>query len=115
MKFFYRRRHFAGDAKHERKLLGLARPERLADEAEALDDFQVFLCVGGIVDVARLAGDYASAPVGRGVNNLQRLARPCEHDFLQRAEVPRETRSEEHTSELQSLAYLVCRLHLEKK
>src|SRR2546425_2443436 len=37
-------------------------------------------------------------------------------------EVPRETaaprrvgRSEEHTSELQSLAYLVCRLLLEKK
>src|SRR2546425_1712924 len=28
---------------------------------------------------------------------------------------PREPRSEEHTSELQSLAYLVCRLLLEKK
>src|SRR2546425_6791018 len=28
---------------------------------------------------------------------------------------PREHRSEEHTSELQSLAYLVCRLLLEKK
>src|SRR2546425_8966470 len=28
---------------------------------------------------------------------------------------PLETRSEEHTSELQSLAYLVCRLLLEKK
>src|SRR6266545_5797774 len=28
---------------------------------------------------------------------------------------PCETRSEEHTSELQSLAYLVCRLLLEKK
>src|SRR2546425_1794236 len=28
---------------------------------------------------------------------------------------PREDRSEEHTSELQSLAYLVCRLLLEKK
>src|SRR2546425_3766026 len=28
---------------------------------------------------------------------------------------PRWTRSEEHTSELQSLAYLVCRLLLEKK
>src|SRR2546425_8378244 len=30
-------------------------------------------------------------------------------------EFPREERSEEHTSELQSLAYLVCRLLLEKK
>src|SRR2546425_9043279 len=29
--------------------------------------------------------------------------------------LPRENRSEEHTSELQSLAYLVCRLLLEKK
>src|SRR2546425_8630693 len=29
--------------------------------------------------------------------------------------VRRDTRSEEHTSELQSLAYLVCRLLLEKK
>src|SRR5687767_15515251 len=28
---------------------------------------------------------------------------------------PEEARSEEHTSELQSLAYLVCRLLLEKK
>src|SRR2546425_8915686 len=32
-----------------------------------------------------------------------------------RREVPGRTRSEEHTSELQSLAYLVCRLLLEKK
>src|SRR5205823_7289065 len=29
--------------------------------------------------------------------------------------LPQKTRSEEHTSELQSLAYLVCRLLLEKK
>src|SRR2546425_1465289 len=32
-----------------------------------------------------------------------------------KAEQPRFHRSEEHTSELQSLAYLVCRLLLEKK
>src|SRR3989441_1954237 len=31
------------------------------------------------------------------------------------ARVPGSVRSEEHTSELQSLAYLVCRLLLEKK
>src|SRR5687767_15686359 len=30
-------------------------------------------------------------------------------------ELPARSRSEEHTSELQSLAYLVCRLLLEKK
>src|SRR6185437_17181924 len=34
---------------------------------------------------------------------------------LVRKDCPAETRSEEHTSELQSLAYLVCRLLLEKK
>src|SRR2546425_8915518 len=33
----------------------------------------------------------------------------------QLTEHPQEPRSEEHTSELQSLAYLVCRLLLEKK
>src|SRR5687767_15922957 len=32
-----------------------------------------------------------------------------------RVVIPRHYRSEEHTSELQSLAYLVCRLLLEKK
>src|SRR2546425_9377237 len=35
--------------------------------------------------------------------------------FWSRKALPARTRSEEHTSELQSLAYLVCRLLLEKK
>src|SRR2546425_6082340 len=35
--------------------------------------------------------------------------------FLRREKTEDGTRSEEHTSELQSLAYLVCRLLLEKK
>src|SRR2546425_8076263 len=38
--------------------------------------------------------------------------RPCSMRRIRRPEV---ARSEEHTSELQSLAYLVCRLLLEKK
>src|SRR5205823_8955881 len=42
------------------------------------------------------------ADVARDVEDLQ--LQPCARD-----------RSEEHTSELQSLAYLVCRLLLEKK
>src|SRR2546425_8493528 len=42
---------------------------------------------------------------------LGRAARPLRR--CRRARVP--ARSEEHTSELQSLAYLVCRLLLEKK
>src|SRR2546425_8195660 len=36
-------------------------------------------------------------------------------DAMAAAEPPLDPRSEEHTSELQSLAYLVCRLLLEKK
>src|SRR2546425_5116091 len=38
-----------------------------------------------------------------------------EVDVARRLGPARELRSEEHTSELQSLAYLVCRLLLEKK
>src|SRR2546425_2639339 len=39
-----------------------------------------------------------------------------DHDPLRMTQVPADQpRSEEHTSELQSLAYLVCRLLLEKK
>ena len=34
---------------------------------------------------------------------------------MSKLEVKKEKRSEEHTSELQSLAYLVCRLLLDKK
>src|SRR5687767_15638666 len=45
-------------------------------------------------------------PVTTGVSPLQR---PCP------TRTARNLRSEEHTSELQSLAYLVCRLLLEKK
>src|SRR2546425_5256971 len=41
-----------------------------------------------------------------------RQSLPSLHDHLRRR---RPSRSEEHTSELQSLAYLVCRLLLEKK
>src|SRR5256885_13147752 len=37
------------------------------------------------------------------------------HDFVRRGDPYRHTRSEEHTSELQSPCNLVCRLLLEKK
>src|SRR2546425_8581648 len=43
-------------------------------------------------------------------------ARPARNSgFALRAPIRPDGRSEEHTSELQSLAYLVCRLLLEKK
>src|SRR2546425_8779616 len=45
----------------------------------------------------------------------QRDQRPAERALGRGIPRGRERRSEEHTSELQSLAYLVCRLLLEKK
>src|SRR3712207_8202777 len=44
---------------------------------------------------------------------LYRRPGPGATEFVDRSEAPR--RSEEHTSELQSRQYLVCRLLLEKK
>src|SRR2546425_6925380 len=50
-----------------------------------------------------------------GINFLVPRGTTGENPTLTRAEHLRVVRSEEHTSELQSLAYLVCRLLLEKK
>src|SRR3712207_8630795 len=51
------------------------------------------------------------------VNDLQRQRTMVQHEVmtLQRRVDAGELRSEEHTSELQSRQYLVCRLLLEKK
>src|SRR2546425_6985752 len=48
---------------------------------------------------------------------MHRFSRPADVSIERMSIRPRNTseRSEEHTSELQSLAYLVCRLLLEKK
>src|SRR5205823_14352182 len=43
------------------------------------------------------------------------LGNPCQRAVSRRRVCHGSERSEEHTSELQSLAYLVCRLLLEKK
>src|SRR5687767_15628463 len=50
-------------------------------------------------------------PAGYGEGDRCHPARPLVHHQNE----PAVRRSEEHTSELQSLAYLVCRLLLEKK
>src|SRR2546423_4106156 len=51
-----------------------------------------------------------------GDDGLRRPARAVAHPGASRSDPRRLVlRSEEHTSELQSLAYLVCRLLLEKK
>src|SRR5687767_15487317 len=65
--------------------------------------------VRGIVRVRDGQGSAGARPPGRrdlahGAEPLLGLPEPAGH-----------LRSEEHTSELQSLAYLVCRLLLEKK
>src|SRR2546425_12470622 len=49
-------------------------------------------------------------PIGEGIGPAARFT-PRKHRLRRHAD----ERSEEHTSELQSLAYLVCRLLLEKK
>src|SRR2546425_3616782 len=64
-------------------------------------DCSVSPCAGGQVPTARTLAS-AVATGGPGVTRVV-----CQSDSI--------TRSEEHTSELQSLAYLVCRLLLEKK
>src|SRR2546425_4973499 len=52
---------------------------------------------------------------GRDGNAIELGATPTWHRLWGRAPHTLLERSEEHTSELQSLAYLVCRLLLEKK
>src|SRR5205823_14238695 len=64
-----------------------------------------------------------AAPSGAGKTSLvkallasePRLRLSVSHTTRKRRPTEQDGRSEEHTSELQSLAYLVCRLLLEKK
>src|SRR2546425_4672972 len=58
---------------------------------------------------------FRSANEFLGLLGSTERADPGEHVGLLERLAPRLLRSEEHTSELQSLAYLVCRLLLEKK
>src|SRR2546425_1485622 len=64
---------------------------------------------GGEEAILRLAPDGTLATVADGMQQVEALA--LGEGYLDAAA----KRSEEHTSELQSLAYLVCRLLLEKK
>src|SRR3989441_7687145 len=58
---------------------------------------------------------HAAVENRRGVLRLLLERYPGDHLMNGGRAQPRNERSEEHTSELQSLAYLVCRLLLEKK
>src|SRR2546425_2692303 len=55
---------------------------------------------------------FRSCVINGAANPLQP---PCEAEDDSPRDLGESSRSEEHTSELQSLAYLVCRLLLEKK
>src|SRR5687767_15707120 len=58
----------------------------------------------------------AALPERAGERRRARTISDCPPTCRRPRDVPRRAlRSEEHTSELQSLAYLVCRLLLEKK
>src|SRR2546425_8831961 len=66
-------------------------------------------CAGAALPLAVPGADGGRGRCARGGGGLRAGARPGPEARRRRR------RSEEHTSELQSLAYLVCRLLLEKK
>src|SRR2546425_4822223 len=98
------------------------RPELVAVDEEA--DPEAFLAVAGIGEARVFAqrGAHALRDAGKqGIAGQRRQplaqGRRVDAQALALVEVDQQqtVRSEEHTSELQSLAYLVCRLLLEKK
>src|SRR2546425_5386767 len=83
-----------------------------------LRDYQVRL----VTDVCRATEDVlVEQPTGSGKTVqivtlvAMHLGQRFSHAVISAPQEQIEQRSEEHTSELQSLAYLVCRLLLEKK
>src|SRR3712207_8110158 len=71
------------------------------------------LAEAGVHDVVWCYGVLYHAP--HPLLTLERLRSVCGELLLLGTELIPEVRSEEHTSELQSRQYLVCRLLLEKK
>src|SRR2546425_3695945 len=63
----------------------------------------------------RTLGRFRFRPSSDGARSVARSASWMVRHGVTNGVRPRTLRSEEHTSELQSLAYLVCRLLLEKK
>src|SRR2546425_6410729 len=67
------------------------------------------------VSLRRLSGAIRHRGIGPGPRVWPSAPSPSGERGLSPGQEPLRMRSEEHTSELQSLAYLVCRLLLEKK
>src|SRR5229473_1843256 len=104
-----------GQLREEEDDLGPRRLGRIRTvDRVRLDRFGEILADGAGRGLGRVGGAHDLAVEGDGVLALQHLNdnRAGDHEG---DEVVEERRSEEHTSELQSLAYLVCRLLLEKK
>src|SRR3989441_2416484 len=117
--------------RHDR-LSDLCEPRRRAPEplaiADALDDERHGLRARVLREVLETLRDgdphlvagrdhraHADLPVERAVHDDAGERATLGRDAERTGDERLETRSEEHTSELQSLAYLVCRLLLEKK
>src|SRR3712207_8596529 len=67
------------------------------------------------VDLVAAGGEHRVLLVGAGGGDVGRLHHPDAHALVAPGVDVAGGRSEEHTSELQSRQYLVCRLLLEKK
>src|SRR5687767_15249544 len=75
----------------------------------------LFRSVDPAVEQEQVPAPIAGVVVHPGEDGHGVLAGRIDPGAVGEAVPPVEVRSEEHTSELQSLAYLVCRLLLEKK
>src|SRR5687767_15187804 len=91
-------------------ILALARERHFGRAAEACGVTQPTLSAG----VKQLEEQMGVLLVNRG-SRFQGFTPEGERVLEWARRIVGDTRSEEHTSELQSLAYLVCRLLLEKK
>src|SRR5205823_5785119 len=106
----------------ERSGLGVLRLQRAHEAAAALFLLAVDFLLGAHFDLRHQRGGLELDPIEHGREQLEGFALELEAVVLlcvaaqvnALAQVVH-GRSEEHTSELQSLAYLVCRLLLEKK
>src|SRR3989441_6419938 len=96
------------DVRREHALAKIVEDDDLHGAAEAAETLLVQLA-----PAARARGEGQQADALAAV--AEREEEEARAAVLARARVAHHRRSEEHTSELQSLAYLVCRLLLEKK
>src|SRR5258705_9860900 len=92
------------------------------DTAQAVEDFPAaelgFKATADLMSFGELARhilDAGHALTGMLVDGVDNLATPQFREMIGKYKPQLPERSEEHTSELQSLRHLVCRLLLEKK